>query len=218
MLYLFKYLSYILYLFIYLFICLFIYLLFFFFNYLFIRKLYLLEVMLLDWIIKLKRSITYVLLQIVYFQKVLNVSDMEYFMYLSMFRQFTVYNIVEEPGRLYLSGTLELSTFISKLPSLPKNFKLVSSWDLVPRSLRLYINDCFCLPHLNFTITLFDLFIRWQACKFSGTTLTPVSDSALQILSSKTSSWISAGKGFKSIISRLLYWEEQRYAPTELSW
>ena len=38
------------------------------FNYLFIRKLYLLEVMLLDWIIKLK-SIIYVLLQIVYFQK-----------------------------------------------------------------------------------------------------------------------------------------------------
>ena len=142
------------------FVYLFIYLSTYLFIYLFIRKLYLLEVMLLDWIIKLKRSITYVLLQIVYFQKVLNVSDMEYFMYLSMFRQFNVYNIVEEPGRLYLSGTLELSTFISKLPSLPKNFKLVSSWDLVPRSLRLYINDCFCLPHLNFTITLFDLFIR----------------------------------------------------------
>ena len=70
--------------------------------------------MLLDWIIKLKRSIIYVLLQIVYFQKVLNVSDMEYFMYPSMFRQFNVYNIVEEPGRMYLSGTLDLSTFISK--------------------------------------------------------------------------------------------------------
>ena len=63
--------------------------------------------MLLDWIIKLKRSIIYVLLQIVYFQKVFNVSE--------MFRQFNVYNIVEEPGRMYLSGTLELSTFISKL-------------------------------------------------------------------------------------------------------
>ena len=44
-----------------------------------------------------------------------NVSDMEYFMYPSMIRQFNVYNIVEEPGRMYLSGTLELSTFISKL-------------------------------------------------------------------------------------------------------
>ena len=79
------------------FIYLFIYLFIYFFNYLFIRKLYLLEVMLLDWIIKLKRSIIYVLLQIVYFQKVFNVSDMEYFMYPSMFRQFNVYNIVEEP-------------------------------------------------------------------------------------------------------------------------
>ena len=93
-------------LFIYLFIYLLTYLFIYFFNYLFIRKLYLLEVMLLDWIIKLKRSIIYVLLQIVYFQKVLNVSDMEYFMYPSMFRQFNVYNIVEEPGRMYLPGTL----------------------------------------------------------------------------------------------------------------
>ena len=53
--------------------------------------------MLLDWIIKLKRSIIYVLLQIVYFQKVFNVSDMKYFMHPSMFRQFNVCNIVEEP-------------------------------------------------------------------------------------------------------------------------
>ena len=71
--------------------------------------------MLLDWLIKLKRSIIYVLLQIFYFQIVPNVSDMEYFMYPSMFRQFNVYNTVGEPGRLYLPGTLELSTFMSKL-------------------------------------------------------------------------------------------------------
>ena len=58
--------------------------------------------MLLDWLIKLKRSIIGVLLQIFYFQKVLNVSDMEYFIYSSMFPQFNVYNIVEEPGRIYL--------------------------------------------------------------------------------------------------------------------
>ena len=90
----------------------FIYLFIHLFNYLFIRKLNLLEVMLLDWVIKLKRSIIYVLLQIVYFQKVFNVSDMEYFMCPSMFCQFNVYSIVEEPGRMYLSGTLELSTFI----------------------------------------------------------------------------------------------------------
>ena len=71
--------------------------------------------MLLDWKIKLKISIIYVLLQIVSFHKVLNVSDIEYFMYSSMFRQFSIYNIVEKPGRMYLPGTLELSTFISKL-------------------------------------------------------------------------------------------------------
>ena len=49
------------------------------------------------------------------FQEVLNISDMEYFMYPSMFRQFNVYNIVEEPGRMYLSGTLELSIFIKNI-------------------------------------------------------------------------------------------------------
>ena len=116
--YLFKYL-FIFVLFIYLSICLFIflfiYLFIYFFNYLLIRKLYLLEVMLLDQRIILKRSVIYVLLQIIYFQKVLNVSDMEYFMCPSMLCQFNVYNIVEEPGRMYLSGTLELLTFISKL-------------------------------------------------------------------------------------------------------
>ena len=55
---------------------------------------------------KLKRSIINLLLQIVYFQKVLNVSDMEYFMYPSMFLQFNVYSVVEEPGRMYLPVTL----------------------------------------------------------------------------------------------------------------
>ena len=62
--------------------------------------------MLLDWLIKLKRCIINILLQIVYFQEVPNVSDMEYFMYPSMFRQFNVYSTVEEPGRMYLPGTL----------------------------------------------------------------------------------------------------------------
>ena len=71
------------------------------FIYLFI---YLLE----SYLIKLKRSISNVL-------KVLNVSDMEYFMYPSMFRQFNVYSIVEGPGRMFLPGTFELSAFIRKL-------------------------------------------------------------------------------------------------------
>ena len=84
----------------------------FIYIYLFI---YLLIDLLKSYLIKLKRSTINVLLQIVYFQKVLNVSGVEYFMYPSMFHQFNVYSIVKEPGRMYLCGTLELSTFISKL-------------------------------------------------------------------------------------------------------
>ena len=70
--------------------------------------------MLSDWLIKLKRSIINVLLQIAYFQEVLNVSDMEYvmYLYLSVFRQFNFYNITEEPGRMYLPATLELLLFL----------------------------------------------------------------------------------------------------------
>ena len=62
---------------------------------------------------------------------------------------------------------------LSLTKSLSENFKLVSSWDLVPIFLLLYINDCSCMQHLNLTITLSDLFIWWQACESSGTTLTP---------------------------------------------
>ena len=54
-----KFVTLIYFLLVYLFIYLLTYLFIYFFNYLFIRKLYLLEVMLLDWIIKLKRSIMY---------------------------------------------------------------------------------------------------------------------------------------------------------------
>ena len=52
------------------------------------RKLYLLKVILLDRLIKLKGSIINVLPQIACFKKVFNVSDMKYFMYPSMLRQF----------------------------------------------------------------------------------------------------------------------------------
>ena len=106
----------------------------------------------------------------------------------------------------YLSSMLVFMEYTLAYKNLPKNLKFVSSWDLVPRFLCLYINDCFCLPHLDFTIILSDLFMWWQACKSSGTTLTSFSDSTLQILSSKTSSWIYAGTGLDSIASCLLYW------------
>ena len=107
----------------------------------------------------------------------------------------------------YLSSMLVFMEHTLAYKNLPKNLKFVSSWDLVPRFLCLYINDCFCLPHLDFTIILSDLFMWWQASKSSGTTLTSFSDSTLQILSSKTSSWISAGTGLDSVVSCLLYWE-----------
>ena len=48
-------------------------------------------------------------------RNIINIIDMEYFMYSSMFRQFYVYNIVEKSSRMYLSGTLELLKFICKL-------------------------------------------------------------------------------------------------------
>ena len=69
----------------------------------------------LDWLIELKRCIISALLQIVYFQEVLNISDKEYFMYPSMFCQFNIYKIVEEPSSIHLPHTLEFSTFTSKL-------------------------------------------------------------------------------------------------------
>ena len=100
LLYLFKYLFMILYLFIY-------------------SIIYLLEVMLLDWKLNEKELFTYSS-KVVYFQKVFLASDMEYFISPSIFCQFNVYNILEEPGRMFFPGTLELSIFMSKL--------LVSMW------------------------------------------------------------------------------------------
>ena len=118
--------------------------------------------------------------------------------------------------KLYLLVTLELLSFILNLlsptKSLPENFKFVSTLDLMPRFLRLYTNDCFCLWHLNLIITLSDLFMLWQACKSSETTWILVSDSALQILSLKhefqqKQEQDSAETGFISTVSLLLYWE-----------
>ena len=67
--------------------------------------------------------------------------------------------------------------------------------------------EFFCLRHLNLTMTLSNLFIRWQVWKSFGTTFTPVNDKALQTFCSKTSSVMSEGTGFNSIASLLIYWE-----------
>ena len=95
----------------------------------------------------------------------------------------------------HLYASCWFSWDITLTNSLPENFRLLSSWDLLPRFSCLYITEFFCLQHLNLTITLSVLFIRWQACKSFGTTFTPVNDKALQMFSSKTSSVISAGTG-----------------------
>ena len=107
---------------------------------------------------------------------------------------------------LYASYWFSRDIF-SLTKSLPGNFEIESSWDLVLRFLCLYMTNCFCLQYLNFIITLPNLFILWQAYRPSGVMSTPVKDNAWKALASKTLSWISAGTGFTSIVSHLLYWE-----------
>ena len=82
---------------------------------------------------------------------------------------------------------------LSLTKSLPENYRLLSSWDLLSRFLRLYLTYFFCLWHLNWTITLSVLFIWWHAYKSFGTMFTPVNGKALQMFSLKTSSVISGG-------------------------
>ena len=83
----------------------------------------------------------------------------------------------------------------SLIIGLPGNFKSISFWDLVPRFLRLYIYDSDWPFHAMTSLQILK------------TKVTPIIHKALQILSFKTPSWISAGIGFNSIVSRLLYWE-----------
>ena len=122
-----------------------------------------------------------VLLQTACFRQVLNVSGIEYFMY--SFMLFHVTSVfVEKPSRFIFLAPLSCRHLyascwfpwgiISLTKSLPENLNFESSWDLMPRFLRLRISDCFGSRHLNFIITLSDLFIRWQACGSSGKTLT----------------------------------------------
>ena len=109
-------------------------------------------------------------------------------------------------GHLYASCWFSWDILLlTKL--FPENFRLLSSWDLLPRVLLLYITDFCCVRHLNLTITLSVLSIRWQTYKSFGTMFTPVNDKVLQMFSPKTSSVISEDTGFNSIVSLLLYWE-----------
>ena len=107
---------------------------------------------------------------------------------------------------LYVSYRLSRD-ILSLRKSLPENFRLESFWDLLPGFLRLYITEFFCLRHLNLTMTLPNLFIRWQVCKSLQTTFTLVSDNAWKMFSSRTSSVILACTGFNLIVSLPLYCE-----------
>ena len=142
---------------------------------------------------------------------------MKYFVYSSMLCQLKVHNIVKEQAewifRVLMSCRhLHASCWfswdiLSLTKSLPENLTFLSSWDWLPRFLNLYIAEIFCLQLLNLTITFSDLFIRWEACKSFGTTFTAVNDKSLKMFSSKTSSVMSVGTGFNSIVSLLLYWQ-----------
>ena len=98
---------------------------------------------------------------------------------------------------------------LSLMKSLPENFYFVSSWDLVPRFWHLSNIRLFFLATFKFYYhsEKSELFMRLEACKFSGTRSTPVSHKASQRLAFKTFSCISAGTGFSSIVSLLLFWE-----------
>ena len=121
----------------------------------------------------MKRDVINVILQMIYFQEGLYVCYIKYFMYSSMLCQFKVHNIVQAQVRVNLPGTFKLSAFVHKLlvfmrhtltkKSLPESLRLLSSWDLLPRFLCLYMIEFFGLQHLNLTMTLSDLFIQWQA-------------------------------------------------------
>ena len=111
-------------------------------------------------------------------------------------------------------------TYSHQQKVLTENFRLPSSWDLLPRFLHLYIKKFCCWRPLN--LTLSDLFISRQDFQSFGDTFTPVNDKALQMFSFKTSSVMSAGRGFNSIVSLLLLWEFaiafQLYNPCQYMW
>ena len=83
---------------------------------------------------------------------------------------------------------------LSLTKSLPENFRLLSSWDLLPRFLCLYITEFFLLATFKFD-SLSVFFIQWQACKSFGTTFTPVNDNALQMFFPKHLQWYQQALG-----------------------
>ena len=112
----------------------------------FIKKL--LQVLLLDWLIRLRRSIINILPQIVCFQEVLNVSYRNFLCILPCSVSLTFAILSKNQlectflGLFYCRKIYANRWFswdiLSLSKSLPKNFKFKSSYDLVPRFLCLY--------------------------------------------------------------------------------
>ena len=81
-------------------------------------------------------------------------------------------------------------------------------------NLQIYFRDfssltstlCLSFLHLNFTITNYFFFKRWQACKSSGLTSCLVKENALQMFSSSSSLLIDEGTGFTSTDFCWWYW------------
>ena len=94
---------------------------------------------------------------------------------------------------------------LSDMKSLPENVSWRRSLDLFRRFFALTSTRRLSFLHLNFTVTDSFVFKRWQACKSFGLTSCSVKESALQMLTSSSSSLIDGGTGFTSTDSRRWY-------------
>ena len=88
----------------------------------------------------------------------------------------------------------------------PENFNWVRPSLLFCKVVRFERTRYFCFLHLNFMITRSFFLMRWQACRSSGSTAIPVSESAWHTYCSRTSSAVWEGTGLISRVFLLLYW------------
>ena len=87
-----------------------------------------------------------------------------------------------------------------------ENFNWVRSRHLLRKVLLFERTLCFCFLHLNLMVTRSFFLMWWQACRSSGSTDIPFSDSTWHTDCSRTSSAISDGTELISRVSILLYW------------
>lgn len=125
--------------------------------------------------------------------------------FLCIFSFFLNNNIVEEPGRMYLPVTLAFLAFICKLlifmgdtlvnKESPRKFLFCKFLGFSTQILTfvqyyIYIYFFFATFKFYYHSEKSELFMRLEACKFSGKRLTPISHKASQRLAFKTSSCI----------------------------